>query len=368
MKRILHCFTGLENGGVEAFVMNVYRNIDRTKCQFDFLLRSDHRTHYWDEVEQLGGKIYTTASFPRFILKNHKQTKQFMSEHTEYDTIHVHANSLMYIYPLIIAHRLKYKRVIIHSHNTQPQKGIYTFIHNYNRRRINKYVTNRLACSKLAGEWMFDKDFLVVNNGIDTDKFMFDNATRVKMRSELNVNEDEILIGNIGRFVDQKNHKFLISVFREFKKQISKSKLLLVGFGPLEAEIRKQVSDLGLLKDVIILTDRNDPHNLLQAMDVFLLPSLFEGLPVSLIEAQAAGLSSVVSDSVSDESKICDNMQRLSLEEPIDAWVNALRSSVEMHCNRSRYAEVVKNKGYDIIDTCKTLMKVYGGEYFDGFR
>lgn len=245
MKRVLHCFNGLDNGGVEAFVMNVYRNIDREKFQFDFLLRDNNRTHYWDEIEKMGGRIFVTPTYPKRAISNYFETKKFLEKHREYETIHVHANSLIYMYAIKIANKIDIKNRIIHSHNTKSQRNVLRYLHNHNKKHIGKYANIKLACSNIAGEWMFNGDFKVINNGIDSEKFRYNEKTRNELREQFGI-KDEVLIGNIGRFVEQKNHSFIIDVFSEYKKMNIKSKLLLMGFGELESNIRNQVKRLCL--------------------------------------------------------------------------------------------------------------------------
>lgn len=361
MKRILHCLNALDNGGVEAFIMNIYRNIDRDKIQFDFLIRSEKRTHYWDEIKKMGGKIYTTPSFPRHFISNYISTKKFLLEHREYDTIHVHANSLMYMCVLKLAKKLGIKNIIIHSHSTSAKNRKFNFIHNFNKRKIEEYANIFLACSRSAGEWMFNNDFKIIHNGIDSEKFRFSNKTRNIIREELGV-KDELLIGNIGRFTYAKNHKFILEIFNSFNKLYQNSKLLLVGFGELENDIRNQIKKLNLENKVIILTDRNDAYNLLNAMDVFLFPSHFEGLPISLIEAQSTGVNCVVSniDSII-EAVFNKNVNFLSLNSSTEIWCNSIEEISHCSFDRENGIESIKQNGYDISNTIEQLIKIYLG-------
>lgn len=358
MKRILHCFNGLDNGGVEAFVMNVYRNIDREKVQFDFLLRCGNRTHYWDEIERMGGRIFVTPPYPKRAVSNYFETKKFLEKHREYETIHVHANSLIYMYAIKIAKKLKIKNRIMHSHSTKPKKDMLVCLHKHNKKHIDKYANIKLACSNVAGEWMFDGDFQIINNGIDSEKFRYNEKIRNEIRNQLGI-KDEVLIGNIGRFVEPKNHSFIIDIFSEYKKINTKSKLLLMGFGELESNIRNQVKLLGLEDDVIILNDRNDACNILQAVDVFLFPSKFEGLGISLVEAQASGLPCLVSDNIPKEAIFDNRVDVLSLDENKSVWANKLDILCKSNYKREVGADIVKANNYDISNTCKQLIQIY---------
>lgn len=363
MKRILHCFTGLANGGVEAFVMNVYRNIDIEQVQFDFLLRDNTRTHYWDEIESMGGRIYTTPPYPRKAISNYYATRKFISDHLdEYDTIHVHANSLFYMTAIQLAKKYGIKNRIIHSHNTKGSNQIASIIHQHNKKKLNQFANVKLACSKAAAEWMFpDDEYTIINNGIDTEKYRFNSSVRDSIRNELNLN-GKYVIGHIGRFVEQKNHRFIVNLFNEYQKKDDYAVLLLVGFGPLEEQIKAQVSEFGIDNKVIILNNRHDPYNLLQAMDLFLFPSNFEGLPISLIEAQASGVDVIASDiQPNAEGKINDNCRLLPLDVGTEKWIDSISCMKEHDIARGECANNIIKAGYDIQHTCDQLMKIYLG-------
>ena len=362
MVRILHCFNALANGGVEAFVMSVYRHINREQVQFDFLLRDNNRTHYWDEIERMGGRIFTTPPYPRHAFKNYLATKRFMKEHfDEYDTIHVHANSLFYMTAIQLAKKYGIKNRIIHSHNTKGSNQIASIVHQYHKMSVNQFANVKLACSKAAAEWMFpDDEYTIINNGIDTEKYRFNSSVRDKIRNELHLN-GKYVIGHIGRFVEQKNHRFIINLFNEYQKKDDNAVLLLVGFGPLEEQIKAQVSELGIDSKVIILNNRHDPYNLLQAMDLFLFPSVFEGFGISLLEAEASGLNCICSTAIPGEVLISDQVQVLSLDDDLERWTNEISVKKEQSHNRDVGYQQVLESGFDIQHTCDQLMKIYLG-------
>lgn len=362
MDRVLHCFNALDNGGVEAFVMSVYRRLDKSKIQFDFLIRNNNRTHYWDEIESLGGRIYTTPPYPRYAFKNYLATKSFLKKHLdEYDTIHVHANSLFYMTAIKLAKKYGIKNRIIHSHNTKGSNQIASIVHQLNKMRVNRFANVKLACSKAAAEWMFpDADYTIINNGIDTDIYRFNSNARDRIRNELQLN-GKYVIGHIGRFVEQKNHRFIVSLFNRYQKKDDNAVLLLVGFGPLEEQIKAQVSELGIDSKVIILNNRNDPFDLLQAMDLFLFPSKFEGFGISLLEAEASGLNCICSTAIPGEVLISDQVQVISLDDVLERWINEISVKKEQDYNRDIGYQKVLEAGFDIQNTCDQLMKIYLG-------
>lgn len=308
--RILHVFGRLNRGGAEMMIMTLYRNIDRTKVQFDFIVHANEKCAFEDEVRFLGGNIYKV---PRYNGKNHFQYKkawnEFFQNHPEYKIIHGHIRSTASIY-LKIAKKLGLI-TIAHSHNTSSGGGFSAVVKNILQYPIRSIADYLFACSRAAGEWLYGKrackgdNFFILNNAIDTEKFIFNEETRLKKRKELQI-EDKFVIGHVGRFHPQKNHYFLIDIFKEIYNINKNSVLLLIGDGDLKKSIQEKVEDLGLSNNVVFTGVRPNVPELLQAMDVFLFPSLYEGLPVALIEAQAAGLPCIVSDKITTDTKITD--------------------------------------------------------------
>ncbi|WP_010200274.1 glycosyltransferase [Bacillus sp. m3-13] len=202
--RVLHVLNGLGSGGTESFIMNIYRNIDRSKVQFDFLIRSTKDNLLKNEIEKLGGKVYITSEFPRHFIKNYREINEFFKRNKDYNIVHVHANALMYVKPLKIAKKYGVNCRIIHSHNTQTANNpLYKYIHHWNKRFISEQATDFFACSKMAGDWMFNNSYKVINNAIDVNKFQFNEEKRKKVR-ELFKLENKFVIGHIGRFTYQK--------------------------------------------------------------------------------------------------------------------------------------------------------------------
>lgn len=358
MKRVLHVINGLNRGGGESFIMNLYRNIDKEKFQFDFLLRNENDNVYEEEVRRLGSKIFFTASFPKHFLKNIIQVKKFFKIHNDYDVVHIHANSLFYIVPIIYAKKYGIKKIIMHSHNTSGANKIVNFIHYMFRPYVNKSVTKRLACGQEAGEFMFGKKvYKVVKNSIDVKKFLYSEDARKDIRQRLDI-EGKYVIGHVGRFVEQKNHDFLIDIFYEISKKNKDAVLLLVGTGPLYEKIQKKVQMLKLEKKVFFIGDRGDVEKIMSACDIFLFPSLFEGLGIVLVEAQASGLRCIYSDVIPSDVKLIPSMESVSLNESAEVWADKVLAKV-VNIERAKQNEIVAESSYGIENLVNSMQDIY---------
>ena len=291
MIRVLQVVNNMHRAGLETMLMNYYRNMDKNEIQFDFLTHRPDRSDYDDEIESLGGKVYYA---PRLYPQNYpayfKWMKQFFEEHPEYQIVHSHIDSMSYL-PLLAAKKSGIPVRIAHSHNTSIDRDFKYPLKQYFRFRITSAANTYLACGQDAGEFLFgNKEFTVIPNAVEAEKFYFDENIRIRKREELGLT-NEFVVGHIGRISYQKNHKFLIKIFSEVVKRDSKAVLLLIGVGEKEAKVREQIRSLGIEKKVRFLGSRSDVSELYQAMDVFVLPSLFEGIPVVGVEAQFADLS-----------------------------------------------------------------------------
>lgn len=356
--RILQVLAGMNRGGAEAFIMNVYRHIDKSKIQFDFVLFRKEECDFNEEIRNLGGKIYY---IPRYNGKNHfsykKAWNNFFKEHSDYKIIHGHVRSTAAIYLKIAK---KYGLItIIHSHSTSSRGSkVEQFTKNLLQFPIRYIADYFFACSNKAGIWLFGEktikkdNYRVINNAIDVDKYKFDSNIRNKVRTELKL-ENKLILGHVGTFTPPKNHEFLIDVFNEVHKQNNNTILLLIGDGELRHSMEKKVKNLGLEKDVIFTGIRKDVPHLLQAMDAFLFPSIFEGLPVTLIEVQASGLQCFVSDNITKEVKVSNNIHFISLNCPIKTWSNEILKS-QSNTRNSDIEEIIQ-KGYEIKKEITTL-------------
>ncbi len=358
--RILQISYSMDLGGAETLIMNIYRNIDRSKLQFDFLLHSNTESAYDNEIRSLGGKIYR---IPRFLGYNKfsydKTLKAFLLDHPEYTILHDHLMDSA-TETFRVAKSLG-KTTISHSHIAQNDLSLSNIIRSFFRRNICKYTDYRFACSEEAGKWLYKGkgSFTVVRNGIETSKFRFSEENRIKTRKELGINEDEFAIAHIGRLVEQKNHKRLVSIFNEITALNSASKLILIGEGPLRGEIEKEVEKLNLKDKVMFLGARKDVNELLSGFDVFMLPSLFEGLPVTLVEAEASGLPCVFSDCLSEEVRLIKSLiHPVSLDAPNKVWAEKVLGVKPLE-KREEASLLVEKAGFDIHDTAKKLEKFY---------
>jgi len=358
--RILHAFAVLDRGGAEVMMMNIYKEIDREKIQFDFVVNDNNCKYaYEDEIDKLGGRVFR---MPKYTALNHfaykKAWKRLLAEHPEWLIIHAHHTSSAGAY--FGQARAMGKLTIAHSHTAGGVKSVKSYIKILLRSRLKHKADYLFACSSNAAKWMFGKHasrVKIIKNAIDVEKFTFNNEIRKTKRDEFRI-ENKFVLGNIGRFGIEKNHKFLIDIFAEVKKKRPESVLLLVGDGELRSEIERKVDTLGLEDSVIFTGVRQDVSELLQAMDVFVFPSLFEGLPVTVIEAQAAGLPCLISDTITDEVQITDSVEALSLTETSQKWAeNILKFADDKE--RKDVREEIKAAGYDVVSQTNEISGFY---------
>ena len=330
MIRVLQCVNIMDRAGLETMLMNYYRNIDKSQIQFDFLTHRFEEGAYDNEIKGMGGKIYHA---PRLYPQNYpayfRWMKKFFSEYPEYRIVHSHIDSMGYL-PLLAAKKAGIPVRIAHSHNTKIQKDFKYLLKQYFRFKINSVCNYRLACGEIAGKHLFgNKSFKVIPNAIEAERFYFNMDIRKKKREELEV-EDKVVIGHVGRFSYQKNHMYLIRIFKEFLEIHSESVLLLVGSGEKEAEVKNQLKQMGIENKVRFLGNRSDVNELYQAMDVFVMPSFFEGIPVVGIEAQFSGLPCIFSDKVPKEVEFSYNCKFVPLSEPVGKWAKYIWNSIKV--------------------------------------
>ena len=363
--RILNLFTIMDRGGAESIVMNYYRHIDRSKVQFDFMVHREQRGAFDDEIEAMGGRIYRMCPiYPQNFGRYKKMLRKFFSEHPEYRIIHSHMSELGY-FAFKEAKRQGVPVRICHAHNTPDRFDLKMIMRTYFKTAMKPYITHRFICGTAAGCWLFGEkyqdQFIMMNNAIDTAQYAFSPELRAEMRRELGL-ENRFVVGHVGRFAEQKNHLFLLEIFAALAKKRSDAVLLLVGGGEREAEIRKRVQSLGLQERVKFLGVRNDINRVMQAMDIFVFPSFFEGLGVVVIEAQAAGLPCFVSDKVPLAAKLTDHVYYLPLNESADYWVNEIlcHSTAFIRCDMH---DQVAAQHFDIVENAKWLQEFYLNEY-----
>ena len=348
-------------GGVEAVVMNYYRHIDRNKIQFDFICDEDSTCIPKEEIEKLGGKVILISPYQK-VFKYHKELKKVLKE-GNYKIVHSHINALS-VFSLWAAKSAKVPVRIAHSHSTSNKKEWKkTLLKNMLRPFSKVFATDYFCCSELAGRWLFgnrtyDKGKVyLLNNAIDVDKFKYNEKVRKGKRKELNIKDKYLVIGHIGRFVKQKNHEFLIDIFNEIYKQNKNTILLLAGEGPLKEEIEQKVKDLNLEKSVKFLGQRNDANELYQAMDAFVLPSLYEGLPVVGVEAQAAGLPCFFSTDMTKETKVLKTTKFISLTHKSKYWAEKILNEVNSFKRQDTTKEITNNNFNIKIEAEKLLLQ-----------
>lgn len=356
MIRVLHIVSFMQRGGLETLIMNCYRHIDREKMQFDFIVHRSFRADYDDEIEAMGGKIYRLPRLNPFSPGYKKALMNFFQSHPEYRIIHCHLDCMSAL-PLAAAKQCGAPVRIAHGHNSNQDKDWKYPLKRWFMRDIPAVATHFFACSKEAGEWMFPgQTVTIINNGIETERFAFSPEARCQVRKELGLKK-ELVLGHVGRFAPQKNHDFLINIFAEVAKRSPDAKLLLMGTGPLEDQVRRKVNELGLTEHVRFLGVRSDVNRILQAVDVFVLPSVYEGLSIVAVEAQTAGVRCVVSDTVPTACAMTNLVEFVALSEAPAYWANVImRDSVS---ERVDHTDEIRLAGYDIRKTADWLFEFY---------
>lgn len=357
MERILHIVTYMGRGGLETMLMNYYRHIDRSKLQFDFLVHRDFEADYDKEILSLGGKIYHIR---RLIPWSHfykQELINFFKLHSEYRIVHVHQDCLSSV-ALKCAAECGIPARIAHCHSSSQDKNIKYLFKLYYMRRIPKFATHYIACSKAAGQWMFSgHPFDILPNAIEINKYIYSLSTAKQIRARLGFDSSTLVLGHVGRFYPAKNHLFLLDILMQLKKQYNNTKLLLVGDGPLRKDIEEKAVSLGIRKDIIFTGVRSDVNDLMQAMDVFVFPSLYEGLGIAVIEAQASGLPCIISDCVPSESILTNCVIQLPLSAGVAVWVSKIMEL--SHMARKNTFEEICAHGFDISESTQKLETYY---------
>ena len=357
MIRILHIVTYMGRGGLETMIMNYYRNIDRTKVQFDFLVHREFEADYDQEIKELGGRIFHVSRLVPWSKKYKEELGEFFAEHPEYKIVHVHQDCLSSV-ALKCAMKQGIPIRIAHSHSASAVKNIKYPIKVHYMKQISKYATDLFACGKQAGDWMFSGNkYQIIRNAIDTGKYQYSVDIALNVRKEFGLKEN-FIVGHVGNFTPAKNHTFLLEIFQEIHKTVPKAKLLLVGGGDAINAIKMQAASMGLAEQVIFAGVRTDVNELMQAMDVFAFPSLYEGLPVTMIEAQASGLHCVMSDHVSSECIVTKGLVSCKkLEDSAEEWAKHILMQAKLQ--RENHRQEIIDAGYDIKIAAKKLEKFY---------
>lgn len=359
MKKILHYGLSGNLGGIETFIFNLSSKINKEEYKFDFLILGYEKPAYYNELSAMGFGFHFVTPRRENPLKNIKDIKEIFIEE-EYDVFHSHSNSLSYVEAINVASDLGIP-TIIHSHNANISASpLSKILHNINYHRLPKKKVTKVAVSNEAGDWMFGRnsDFHIVNNGVNIEKFKYNNNSRKKIRSSFNFNEHDEVIIHVGAFRNQKNHKFIIDTFDEYLKINDNAKLLLVGTGSLENQIKEKIKVMNLWDQIILTGQRDDIHELLSAADTFLLPSLHEGFPIVAVEAQAAGLKCLISDVITHEVVINENCEIMSLESSPEEWAHAL-AGLQSFEDRRQGALNIEKAGLSLECQTKKIEKIY---------
>lgn len=368
--RVLNLFTIMNRGGAETMVMNYYRKIDRTKVQFDFMVHRQEHGAYDDEIEALGGRIFRMSPIaPATLGKYLRELRDFFQSHPEYRILHAHMSELGY-FAFKEAKKWGVPVRICHAHNapvffseTVGEK-IKRIPREILARLIRRECTDFFTCSQIAGEWLFGRKFskkmVFMRNAVDAAAFRYNKNLSERIKSQWGW-QDHLVIGHVGRFNPQKNHDFLIDVFEFFYQKHPNAVLVLVGSGFLEPIIKEKVLEKHLDGCVKFLGNRSDMVELYQAFDLFLFPSLYEGLPVSLVEAQAAGIPCVVSDRISNQTHIVDSYYPLSLNASLEEWNKVVERAL-LDGKQDTYSKI-KDLGFDIAENALWLCDFYLKKY-----
>lgn len=361
--KVLHRAATTGIGGVEQNVMNYYRHMDRERFQFDFLTRNAKLAEY-KEVKELGINVKTFTATERSD-KNLliKEINQILDE--GYDIIHMNTSYWVGFLIEELAMKRHIPKVIVHSHSAGIDLGQgrerALEIHEYYKEKFDmRYATDCWACSRLAADWLFGpqiprNDIRIIKNAIDIQKYSFNQNFRLQERNKLGL-DNCFVIGHIGRFAYQKNHEFLIKVFAGIFKKNDKARLVLIGEGGGMSAIKAMVQEMELEEAVNFLGWQDNVNELFSAIDLFVLPSRLEGLPVVLVEAQASGVRCIISDCITDEACITDNVDRLPLDE--DEWIQKIGTYMEGY-DRADMREKITAAGYDIVEQARILEKLY---------
>ena len=376
MKRILYIIYTLQAGGIESLGMNIFRNIDKSKYHFDFLVIKDknEKQFFDDEVIALGGNIIAVGDVSAHKIKkyvSYERDIRNVIKNGNYDVVHINSGHIHTLLELYFAHKSGVKNIIVHSHNGELVSSAKFYklrcrIQSIYQNMAPKYATHLFTCSDLAAKWAFSSDaiksgrVLQINNGVDPKIYRYNETKRKIFRDTIGVG-NELLIGHIGRFSKQKNHAFLIEIFKEIVNIVPNAKLLLCGTGELKDHIRDLVEKNDLQRNVIFYGVTKDVPSVLSAIDVFVFPSLFEGLPVVGIEAQCSGVPIVASSTISNDVVVTPCWHTLSLNESAVKWAGTILRCCE---NQSRIdtESMIRDAGFDIRNTVDLVSKIYDGE------
>lgn len=365
MIRILQDVSHMDRAGIETILMRYYSRIDRTKFQFDFLINKNKKGAYDEEIIKLGGKLYHTPGLnPLKIIKYKKYIKKLIKDNPDIRILHAHNDAMEYP-ALLAAKEINFPVRISQSHNTSIDFDLKWPIKTLYRKLIPSVANYYFGCGKDAVKYFFgdktinNNNYTIIRNAIETQNFIYNEKTRNKIRKLLNINENTFLIGHVGRFTNQKNHNFIIeTMFRFFiKEPFADVKVILIGDGELEGKIKNKIKKYNMEDKFIFTGNIPNTNEYYQAIDLFILPSKYEGLPLVGIEAQTACIPCIISNKVTDEVKITNLVEFLPLDEKV--WVDMIIEKMNTKHQRKDMTKQIKEKGYDIDTEVKRLESIY---------
>ena len=363
--RVLHRGMSNNKGGIETYIMNYYRHMNRNLVQFDFIVPQGMTIAYEDEISSMGGNIYKEiVGIKRDPIKGLLYDRLFFEKHPEISIIHINDCSAANLRLMKTAKKYGVQTRILHSHNNDylvPLRKRQLRLEKYNKKHLQEIATDLFACSQDAGKFMFGSlPFRVIKNAIDTKDYIFSQEARERLRAELGISKKQTVIGCVARLDFQKNHEFLLKIFSEFRRLDSTSILVLVGDGPLRPTLEQKIVELQLSDAVIILGMRNDVPTLLNTFDLFVLPSKSEGLGIVLIEAQVNGLQCIASDHVPEEANILNNITYISLAQAASFWAQEMHRIIcTGNKKRNVDLEIVREAGYAIQAKSEEEQEIY---------
>lgn len=360
MIRVLHIVGSMHPGGMENFVMNLYRNIDRTKIQFDFITHTKSDSEYVREIKELGGHIYQLPRLTSRPLANLRGIRRIVKENGYVAVVRHTPNAL--VIPQLLAAKSAGSIAICHSHSTSNAKMT---IHRIGRFVMKHSDVRRFACSAPAGEWMYgSKPCQIVHNAIDLERFSFDEGRRNRIREEFQLTDEQPVFGHIGNFLTVKNHSYLLKIYAAIAGEMPSARFFCIGDGDLRDTMMQEAVSLGIDDKVIFTGRRCDAENFLSAMDVLIFPSIYEGLPLTLIEAQVAGLPILASDVINHEAEVTKGLLSWqSIKESEEVWAEEALKLWSEHPSRTCQRESIKAAGYDIHELAK-----WYEEYFESLK
>ena len=347
-----------ETGGISEFMMNISDNIDVDKIQFDYIITGDTSV-YERKIIKNNGKVFFISSKKK-IIKNISQIYSILKKNRKnHEILYYNTSGIYYAIPLLFALLFKYK-IIVHAHNCKDETNgcLYTVLNKFNRRIFRNHIQKKLACSDLAGEWVFGTNDNVefIRNGIDLSKLKYDEKKRNSLRDKMNIRNDELVIGNVGRLTKVKNQKFILEIFDLILKEKRNSKLLLIGDGDQKHHLLPSANKMKITDKVIFYGNSNNVSKLLLVMDFFVFPSRNEGFPITLVESQATGLKSIISDNITQQVKITDLVYFKNLNESANEWKKYILENYQY--NRKDYSKIIEKKGFSRIDIANQISTI----------